>query len=36
MRNAERELFLFRRRLVFAGVLALLAFMGLFLSLIHI
>ena len=30
MRNAERELFLFRRRLVFAGVLALLAFMGLF------
>ena len=30
MRNAEREVFLFRRRLVVAGVLALVAFGGLF------
>jgi penicillin-binding protein 2 len=30
MRNSERELFLFRRRLVFAGVFVVLAFGGLF------
>jgi penicillin-binding protein 2 len=30
MRNPERELFLFRRRLVFAGVFVVLAFCGLF------
>jgi hypothetical protein len=30
MRNAEREVFLFRRRLVIAGVLALAAFGALF------
>ena len=30
MRNPERELFLFRRRLIFAGVFVVLAFCGLF------
>ncbi len=36
MRNAEREVFLFRRRLVVAGVFALLAFCGLFARFVYL
>ncbi len=36
MRNAERELFLFRRRLFFAGALALVAFAGLFARFVYL
>ena len=36
MRNAERELFLFRRRLVIAGVGALLVFIGLFARFVYL
>ena len=36
MRNAEREVFLFRRRLVIAGVLALAAFGGLFARFVYL
>lgn len=36
VRNAEREVFLFRRRLVIAGVLALLAFGGLFARFVYL
>ncbi len=36
MRNAERELFLFRRRLVVAGALVLLAFAGLFTRFVYL
>ena len=36
MRNAEREVFLFRRRLVVAGIFALLAFCGLFARFVYL
>ena len=36
MRNAEREVFLFRRRLVVAGMVAMLAFFGLFARFVYL
>ena len=36
MRNAEREVFLFRRRLVIAGVFALAAFCALFARFVYL